>query len=81
MKEAEFRALLAIEGLELEVESGYFRKAPYSSPTYARHVAAKIIKRHPTDAHAVTVVMCTNWVTRRYYAVQDLIKRYYRDRG
>ena len=81
MKEAEFRALLAIEGRELEVESSYFRRWDLSDREYMRHTAARVIERHPTDPHAVTMIMGTNWVQRRDYAIKSLAKRYYRDRG
>lgn len=81
MKEAEFRALLAIEGKELEIESSYFRKWDLSDQEYVRYTAARVIERHPTNPYAVTIVMATNWVKRRHYAIQSLIKRYYSDRG
>lgn len=73
MKEAEFRALLAIEGLELHIEQQYFRWN-YDWRSSKLHSLAVIKDKEGNR------VMYTNWVQRRYYAIQNLIKRYYGDR-
>ncbi len=73
MKEAEFTALLAIEGKELHIEGSYFR-VPFWGAKMKHHTRAEI-------REAGEIILSTNWVQRRYYAVQSLIKRYYGDRG
>ena len=77
MTEAEFRALLAIEGRELKIAVTYFRAWDLSDRDYVRHVSARVIEKHPEEPMIDVVIVTTNWVRRRYYAVQSLIKRYY----
>ena len=74
MKEDEFRALLALEGKQLQVEQQYFRWN-YDWRSSKLHSLAVVIDE---DGNRI---MSSQWVQRRYYAIQSLIKRYYRDRG
>lgn len=71
MKEDEFRALLKIEGLELETERTYFQSWDLDMRSGVCHTRARIV-----DGDGLQV-MSTDWVQRRYYAIQSLIKRYY----
>ena len=72
MKEAEFRALLAIEGLELEVEQTRFRGADWRSSGWGKLHSMALIRDKDGG-----IPMRSSYVTRRHYAIQSLIKRYY----
>lgn len=74
MKEDEFRALLKLEGRELITESTYFRTWDFDARSGVRHTLARVITEEGDT------VMETDYVQRRYYAIQSLIKRYYGDR-
>ena len=80
MKEAEFRALLALEGLELDVDATYFRTWDLDSRSGKRHTSASIVRRD-ADGFVEETILRTDYVQRRDYAVKSLAKRYYSDRG
>ncbi len=74
MKEAEFVALLAIEGKTLEVEQNRFRW-DYDWRSSKLHSCATVLGEDGLP------IASSGWVQRRYYAVKSVIKRYYGDRG
>ena len=72
MTEKEFRALLALEGRELEIKEGHFRSSffPYK---VVRHMNAVVSDKDGT------VDISSGFVRRRWYAVQKVIEGYYDD--
>jgi len=72
MVEKEFRALLALEGSVLEVTREYLRTISSDTRDIRPHYEARIIGKEGN------IILATNWVSRRDYAIKSLAKRYYR---
>jgi len=77
MTEKEFEALLALEGRKLRVEPSMFRGKRKEGGGYglAPYYRAYVYEEY-ADGEGRTIVS-TDWVQRRYYAIQSLAKRYY----
>lgn len=77
MTKQEFEALLAIEGRKLRVEPSMFRGRRKEGGGYelAPYYRAYVYEEY-ADGEG-RIIVSTDWVQRRSYAVKSLAKRYY----